>query len=173
MQAEFVQTVMSESTSQVDESRGILRLQRPGKFRWDYQRPYEQQIIADGEKLWVYDVDMDQVIVKPLDYVLGNTPAILLSGNVNLTEKFIIEELPPESSTDNVAWLKLTPKQEDSGFQQLVLAFKDDILQQMQLVDSFGQMTRISFTKLIKNPDIDASVFTFTPPAGVDVISDF
>lgn len=175
MQADFVQTVMSESARQVDETRGVLRMQRPGKFRWDYKQPYEQQIVADGEKLWVYDKDMDQVIVKQLDYALGNTPAVLLSGNVNLAEKFEISEYQPESQAEidkHFAWVMLKPKQDDSGFQQLLLAFKNNDLQQMELIDSFGQMTRLTFNNLKRNPQIDVSVFKFTPPEGVDVISD-
>lgn len=175
MQAEFVQTVMSESTRRVDETRGMLRMQRPGKFRWDYQQPYEQQIVADGKKLWVYDKDMDQVIVKPLDYVLGNTPAILLSGDANLEEKFEISDYQPESEAEqdkHFAWVLLKPKSDDSGFQQLLLGFRDNNLQQMELIDSFGQMTRLVFSSLKRNPQIDASVFNFIPPQGVDVISD-
>lgn len=175
MQADFVQTVMSESTRRVDETRGVLRMQRPGKFRWDYQQPYEQEIVADGKKLWVFDKEMDQVIVKPLDYVLGNTPAVLLSGDVNLEEKFDIEDYQPESQAEQdkeYAWVLLKPKSDDSGFQQLLLGFRDNNLQQMELIDAFGQMTRLVFSAMKRNPTIDASVFVFTPPPGVDVISD-
>lgn len=172
MRADFTQTVLSENSSRKDISKGVLLMKRPGKFRWDYSQPYEQKIIADGKHLWIYDVDMQQVIEKPLGKVLGQTPAVLLSGTANLTDRFTItEEHAPELNKKYV-WLKLVPKNDDAGFQVMLLAFKDNDLHEMQLVDAFGQLTRLSFTNLKRNPAIDDKTFAFTPPAGVDVLND-
>jgi len=172
MRADFTQTVASENSTRVDKSKGVLQMERPGKFRWDYSQPYEQQIIADGKTLWIYDVEMDQVIEKPLGKVLGQTPAVLLSGTADLTDRFTISEVHAPELDNQYAWLKLLPKHDDAGFQVMLLAFKDNILHEMQLVDAFSQMTRLTFTNLKRNPVIDDKVFHFVPPAGVDVIGD-
>lgn len=173
MKAEFSQSVISQSKPQVERSTGVLQMERPGKFRWDYKFPYEQQIVADGKKLWVYDIEMEQVIVKPLDLVLGNTPAVLLSGNADIADKFNVEEMAaPNDNDKGFYWMQLTPKQEESGFEKLLLAFVGNKLSIMELKDAFGQVTRIIFTNLVENPKISASVFEFTVPEGVDVIDD-
>jgi len=172
MRADFTQTVANENTTRVDKSSGVLQMKRPGKFRWDYSHPYEQKIIADGTHLWIYDVDMEQVIEKPLGKVLGQTPAVLLSGTADLTDRFTISEEHAPELDNQYAWLKLVPRHDDTGFQVMLLAFKDNDLHEMQLVDAFGQMTRLTFSNLKRNPAISDKVFEFKPPAGVDVISD-
>lgn len=173
MKADFSQSIVSESKPQVERSTGVLQMERPGKFRWDYKAPYEQQIVADGTKLWVYDIEMEQVIVKPLDLVLGNTPAVLLSGNADIAEKFNIEEIAaPSDNEKGLFWMQLTPRQEESGFEKLLLAFTGNKLRIMELKDAFGQVTRIIFSNLVENPDISPDVFEFNVPAGVDVIDD-
>ena len=173
MQAEFSQSVVSDSKPNVDRSTGVLQMERPGKFRWDYQFPYQQQIVADGRKLWVYDIEMEQVIVKPLDLVLGNTPAVLLSGNADIADKFNVEEITAARDNDKgYFWMQLTPKQEEAGFEKLLLAFAGNKLQIMELKDAFGQVTRIVFSNLVTNSKIDPAVFDFKIPAGVDVIDD-
>ncbi|WP_455203550.1 outer membrane lipoprotein chaperone LolA [Kaarinaea lacus] len=171
MSAEFVQTVGSQGFSTVDESRGVFRLQRPGKFRWDYTAPYEQQIIADGKKIWIYDVDMDQIIVKPMDLILGQTPAVLLSGNQSLTDRFHIKNVPSETNSE-LAWVELRPKDQESSYEKLLLGFHNNDIKAMELIDSFGQTTRLKFSKLQRNPKLDAAIFQFTPPEGVDVIGE-
>ena len=170
MRAEFVQTIQSKDKKIPDENRGVLTMQRPGKFVWDYQYPYQQQIIADGKQLWIYDVDLDQAIVKPLDMVLGDTPAVLLSDTTSITERFKVEQTPELKGDTGLDWLRLTPKKSDIGFEQILLAFKGTDLQEMHLTDAFGQVTRLVFSNLEKNPKIDASLFNFVPPDGVDVI---
>jgi len=170
MRAEFVQTIQSKDKKIPDENRGVLTMQRPGKFVWDYQYPYQQQIIADGKQLWIYDVDLDQAIVKPLDMVLGDTPAVLLSGTASVTERFKVEQAPELKGDTGLDWLRLAPKKSDIGFEQILLAFKGTDLQEMHLTDAFGQVTRLVFSNLEKNPKIDASLFNFVPPDGVDVI---
>ena len=172
MSAEFTQSIISESKSSVEKSQGTLDMQRPGKFRWHYTLPYEQEIIADGKKLWIYDVEMEQVIVKPLDLVLGNTPAVLLSGNANIAEKFTIEEITEEGGDKSLYWMQLVPKDKESGFEKLLLAFSGSDIQIMELKDAFGQVTRLTFSNLVRNPKIKASTFKFKAPKGVDVIDE-
>jgi len=175
LQADFSQQVQSKGFSSAPQSSGLLRMQRPGKFRWDYKTPFEQQLIADGTNLWIFDIDLDQIQVQPLDVVLGNTPAGLLSGDANVSERFDIREISAPSPEDNPAlnWIELKPKgEEDSAsFQILLMAFGKD-LEQLVLTDSFGQKTRITLKNLVRNPTIDPAVFNFVPPAGVDVIGE-
>jgi len=170
MRAEFVQTIQSNNKKVPEENRGVLTMQRPGKFLWDYQYPYQQQIIADGKNLWIYDIDLEQAIVKPLDLVLGDTPAVLLSGAASVTERFKVEEMPSLKGDTGLDWLRLEPNNNDVGFEQILLAFKGTDLKVMQLTDAFGQTTRLVFSKLEKNPKIDPAIFNFVPPEGVDVI---
>ena len=173
MKADFSQSIVSESKPSVEKSSGVLQMERPGKFRWDYSFPFKQQIVADGRKLWIYDIEMDQVIVKPLDLVLGNTPAVLLSGNADIAEKFEVSEITTTSDSEKgLFWMQLSPKQEETGFEKLLLAFSGNDLRVMELKDAFGQVTRIKFSNLKQNPDIDPSVFRFVVPPGVDVIDD-
>lgn len=178
MQAHFVQSVGNQPaiasqqvSTKLERSEGLLRIQRPGRFRWDYQKPYEQEIVADGKQLWVFDKEMDQVIVKPLDLVLGNTPAILLSGNASLTDRFVIEELP-DIKDEGLSWLSLKPKEPDASYEKVWLGFNTKTLVAMDLVDGFGQKTQLRFTELQLNPKIDPKLFVFTPPPGVDVIGE-
>ncbi len=173
MRADFTQTVISENRRSAEKSQGVLQMQRPGKFRWEYQTPYEQQIIANGKKLWIYDVEMEQVIVKKLDLALGDTPAVLLSGGANIADRFDVKEISVDSEGESsLYWLQLLPKQQEASFEKLLLAFAGDNLQIMELKDAFGQITRLTFSNLEQNPAINSSVFSFEPPAGVDVIDE-
>jgi chaperone LolA len=145
-------------------------MQRPGKFRWDYLSPYEQVIVADGKKLWVYDKDLEQVTVNQLDAAIGNTPALLLSGDESLELSFRIVEL--DKKTAGLDWVELFPKEAQSSFTSMRLAFSAHHLEYMELIDSFGQTTQIKFSNTKNNPDINANLFNFTPPKGVDVIGE-
>ena len=171
MQADFTQTVSAQGFTDKDTSKGVFRLLRPGKFRWDYEQPYQQQIIADGNKLWIYDVDMDQIIVKSLNSVLGQTPAVLLSGTASLTDRFDIQDLPQRDKL-GLAWVQLRPKDTESSYEKLLLGFASDNIQAMELVDNFGQVTLLKFSNLKRNLKIDPAIFQFQPPPGVDVIGD-
>lgn len=172
MQAQFEQVVASKSLSGLEKSTGVLYMQRPGMFRWDYKEPYPQHIVADGKKLWIHDVEMEQVIIKPVDIVLGNTPAVLLSGNSGITDKFIVKEEEERSQIDGRQWVELTPKQEEAGFDRIYIVFKDGQLHLMELHDAFGQITRLSFSKLQINPGFPNKLFQFEVPQGVDVIDE-
>lgn len=169
LEANFTQTVYNSRLEEVQSTRGLFQMKRPSRFRWDYQQPYEQQIVADGKKLWVYDVDLEQVTVKKLDTAMGNTPALLLSNPALLTKSFHIHERGEESG---LVWLELEAKQQDHTFEHLRLGFDGDSLRVMELVDSFGQMTRLAFSAVIRNPRLTDQDFEFSPPKGVDVVGE-
>jgi len=170
MRADFVQTVQGAAFAQPEESRGTLLLQRPGKFRWDYMQPYKQPIVGDGKRLWVYDVDLEQVIVKPMDSALGDTPALLLSGGGNISERFEISALTDRD--DHLQWVRLVPKQEDTGFKEIRLGFGSTHLLGMELVDGFDQVTRLVFSNVKTGESLPTDSFRFVPPEGVDVVGD-
>jgi len=171
LKADFIQTVQSEDFRKSETSSGKLMMLRPGHFRWDYEKPYLQKIIADGQKLWIFDIDLDQVIVKSLKNAVGNTPAVLLSGSAELSDQFKIKDVKNDDAAKNLDWVELLPKDEEAGFQSLRLGFAND-LQLMILRDAFGQETRIQFSRLERNPNIDPNAFSFVPPPGVDVLSE-
>lgn len=165
LRGEFVQTTSGDNGEVLETSRGRLLIQRPDRFRWSYSEPFEQEIVADGEKLWVYDVDLEQVTVRPLKDVLGVGPALLLSGDYRtLEQNFTIQ---PEQG----GWLRLIPKHSDWDFQTIRLKLKRGVPQVVEVDSGLGQSTRLELLALEKNPRIDPAQFKFTPPAGVDVIA--
>ena len=117
-QADFTQVVLDQNGKRIQSASGIMQFQRPGKFRWTYQKPYEQIIVGDGEKFWLYDVDMNQVTVKKLDAALGSSPAALLSGSNEIERDFTLKE---SSSQDGLDWLQATPKSMDSSFESILI----------------------------------------------------
>ncbi len=165
--AEFQQTVFDEQFRQIQASSGKMVLLRPGLFRWDYRQPYEQLIVGDGEKIWIYDADLEQVTVKSQSVALGETPAQLLSSADPLEKSFTVTELGSQQGTE---WVELTPVQEDTAFTTVRLAFRERELVKMEMHDSLGNRTIFEFSNVERNPGIDKSAFVFTPPAGVDVI---
>lgn len=175
LQASFQQTVYSENGAIKQEVSGDFYMQRPGKFRWDYTRPYEQVIVADGEKLWIYDKDLDQVTVRLQKQAIGDTPALLLGGKVDLTRNFTISEpaaMNPEQNTapEGIHWVLLTPHQEESGFLALRIAFRGNRIAVMELDDNFGQKTVLEFSEVKENTPVEPGLFRFTPPQGVDLV---
>lgn len=169
LSADFKQIVINEEGNPVQTSTGVFLLQRPGKFRWDYEQPFEQQIVANSGKVWFYDKDLDQVTVKTLDESLGSTPALLLSGDINLEAKFTIEKQGVE---DDMQWIKLLPKSEESSFKYITIGLRRDTLGGMELSDNFGQLTRIYFSNVLINPPIKPTQFQFKTPKGADVFSE-
>jgi outer membrane lipoprotein carrier protein len=169
LRADFTQTVIDAHSVTLQNASGTLELLRPGRFRWDYEKPYKQLIVADGKKVSIYDPDLDQVTVKLLDQTIGNMPALLLSDNKPLEDSFNITDLGVK---DGLAWLELDPKARETSFEKIRLAFNNQTLHTMELVDSFGQTTQLVFSKLQRNPEIDPAIFHFTPPPDVDVIGD-
>jgi outer membrane lipoprotein carrier protein len=169
VRANFHQLVTDRQGRKVQEVYGEMQLKRPNKFRWDYNQPFEQQIVSDGDKVWLYDIELAQVTVRPLGKALGSSPAALLAGDSNLEKNFKLNNV---DSKDGIDWVNANPNNEDSGFEKILLGFKNDQLQEMQLVDSFGHQTKIVFSKLENNPVINNQVFLFKPPAGVDVVGE-
>ena len=167
--AQFHQTVLDNQGHKVQEVDGSMQLHRPGKFRWDYRKPYVQQIVGDGEKVWLFDPELNQVTVRPLSKALGSSPAALLAGNKEMEKNFVLKD---EGRQDDLEWVLATPKDTDSGFEKVYLGFKNDVLQEMELHDNFGHMTVIEFSKLERNPKLAAQTFVFKPPAGADVVGE-
>ena len=169
LQADFEQVLLDENGVILEEAKGTLRLARPGRFRWDYREPYPQLIVADGKNVWIYDSELAQVTVKPLGEAVGNTPALLLTSDQPLEERFQLRDLDTQDGLD---WLELKPKTPDVSFSRIQLGFRGTELQKMELEDSFGQLTKLRFYRIVKNARVDPLSFSFTPPAGVDVIGD-
>ena len=168
-QARFTQVTVDEAKQPVQESSGNLWIERPGKFRWNYSTPFEQQIVGDGKKVWVYDVELKQVAVRGMQGVLGATPAILLAGKGNLDTVFTIKDLGRDGTLD---WVQLKPKKKDGGFEDLRIGFEKGKIRNLEMVDGFGQTTRVTLHDAQENAVIGVEKFNFKPPAGVDVITE-
>ncbi len=167
--ADFKQVLINEAGSPYQTSSGLFYLQRPGKFRWDYLKPFQQQIVSTSGKVWFYDADLEQVTVKTLDESVGSTPALLLSGEISLEDNFIMEN---QGAEGDLLWIRLLPKNKDSSFKYIVIGLNKGVLGGMELSDNFGQLTRIYFSNVVLNPPIKPTVFEFKAPAGADVFSD-
>ncbi len=167
--AEFTQTIFGPQGEVMEVAQGTFVLERPGKFRWDYQQPYPQHIVADGKRIWFYDVDLEQVTVNSQIDMLEDTPATLLSGDTKPEDNYLLTNI---ASDDGLFWVELVPKDEDSSFQTITLAFDKIGLHQMIIKDSFDQQTRLVFNNVVKNPKLADDTFTFIPPEGVDVVGD-
>ena len=168
--ADFLQTSIDEKNNPGKKMSGEFYLRRPGQFRWDYQQPYRQEIVSDGDKVWFYDVDLEQVTVKKINNAIGSTPALLLSGEEPLDKNYRLEEI---GENDGKQWVRLTPKEENNSFKAILIGVKEKQLEAMELSDNFGQITRIYFSNIRRNIAIDASKFTFKPPVGVDMFEEF
>jgi outer membrane lipoprotein carrier protein len=167
LRANFEQVVVGGAATEVRQSGGKLFLLRPDRFRWDYERPYEQVIISDGRKLWIYDKDLEQVTVKPLDTALNTTPAMVLSSREPLTRNFQVREMGEHRGR---TWVELKPLDAESEFRSIRLAMGVRDLEIMELEDNFGQVTRLQFSYMERNPAFPEGLFQFEPPEGVDVI---
>ena len=165
--ARFDQVVLDESLAEINNGQGMVWVQRPGLFRWNYAFPEAQEIVGDGENVWVYDVELEQVTVQSQDLVLGRSPALLLSGSGDIETTHVIEDMGTEGGLD---WVNLVSKDEESEFREVRIGFEDSGLRLMELLDSLGQKTRIRFMELEENETIPMSVFNFVPPDGVDII---
>ena len=167
--AQFAQIVVDKNLKQLQQATGTMEFARPGRFRWEYDKPYEQLIVGDGTKLWVYDKDLNQVTVKKLGTALGSSPAALLAGS-NEIEK--IYDLVNLGSQEGLDWLEAVPKSKENAFERIRLGFGHSGLEAMELHDQFGQTTVIKFAAIERNPKLPPDLFRFVPPKGADVISD-
>ncbi|MEN9544721.1 MAG: outer rane lipoprotein carrier protein LolA [Pseudomonadota bacterium] len=165
--AAFTQTVTSPDGKKQRKSSGSFEFSRPNRFRFAYTRPYEQLIVGDGQKVWLFDVELNQVTVRPFSQALGATPAALLAGNA-IERDFTLRALPDEAG---LQWAEATPKLKDGGIQTLKIGFRGGALAAIEIFDGFGQRSRIEFSAVEHNPALAADRFRFTPPAGADVLS--
>ena len=165
--ATFRQVVTAKSGRVPQASSGTFAFARPGKFRWSYDKPYAQLLVGDGDKLWIYDRDLNQVIIKKLDVALGATPASLLAGSNAFETNFVLID---GGNADGVEFVEAKPKSPDTGFDRIRIGFKENLPRTMELHDNFGQVTQLSFDTLERNPAIDPALFRFSPPPGADVI---
>jgi outer membrane lipoprotein carrier protein len=163
---EFKQTLLDEDKNVVQQSRGTLALQRPGKFAWHYTEPFEQRIIADGSELWIYDVELDQVTVKPMDQGLANAPIMILMKQADINEQFEVSEVGQRKF---LYWVELLPHAGDLEYTHIYIGIAGDQVQAMELQDQFGQSTQIVFENLRVGVVHDPATFRFVPPPGVDV----
>lgn len=165
----FSQLTLDGSGTQLQETSGELVLKRPGLFRWHTDEPMEQLLVSNGQKVWLYDPDLQQVTIQTLDQRLTHTPALLLSGDVSkISENF---EITHKEGGDVVDFI-LTPKAKDTLFDTLRLSFRNGVINDMQLIDSVGQRTNILFLGVKMNQAIDAAQFDFKVPEGADVIQE-
>ena len=167
LRAEFSQVVLDENLVPLEESAGQLWISRPGRFRWNYHPPFAQQIVADGVRIWIYDIELEQVTVRDQRSMLEGTPASLLAGQGNLGTDYVIQDLGQQGS---VVWVSLQPKTSNGGFAEVQLGFQNDTLRLIQLLDHLDQITRIVLSHVEENPQIPADQFHFIVPVGVDLI---
>ncbi len=167
--ARFAQIQVDKNLRQLQQATGTMEFVRPGKFRWAYQKPYEQLIVGDGSKVWIYDKDLNQVTVRKLDKALGSTPAALLAGSNEIEKEFSLKAI---GNRDGLEWLEAVPKNKDVTFESIQLGFGGNGLESMELRDQFGQTTLIKFASIELNVKLPPDDFKFVPPKGADVISE-
>jgi outer membrane lipoprotein carrier protein len=166
VRAEFVQELLGPDAKVAERAHGTLYLKRPGRFRWDYAEP-RQLIVCDGERLWLYDPELEQATVRRVQDSLSQTPAMLLSGEARVRDGYSVRDA---GRRDGLDWMELTPRLAASDFRELRLGFAGDTLRRLEFTDKLNAVTRISITALERNARLDDALFRFVPPAGVDVI---
>lgn len=167
LKANFYQQVLDTQGELIQEAKGIFELKKPGRFRWHYDPPYSQQIISDGRNLWLFDLELAQVTVQPIEQALGSAPIILLTDSKPLTEDFEIREMPESFGLD---WVALVPKVQDTEFYRIEIGLDGELVREMKLHDHFDQQTIIRFSEIDDQTELPDSRFIFSLPAGVDVI---
>ncbi|MET0123666.1 MAG: outer membrane lipoprotein carrier protein LolA [Candidatus Thiodiazotropha sp. 6PLUC9] len=169
LKADFRQTLQQPDYDQVFGSNGVFYLKRPGQLRWEYQTPSQQLIVADGDRVWLHDIELEQVSHRSQDAVLKGTPAQLLSDLGPISQHFNINELGDEG---DLTWLELIPKDKEAQFSSVRLALNANSLERMEMFDNFGQVTRFFFDNMLRNPELSDSLFEFEPPPLIDLIGD-
>jgi outer membrane lipoprotein carrier protein len=167
MEARFEQALIDTEGEVVERSNGTLAIERPGKFRWSYVEPYEQELVADGLNIWSYDVDLAQVTVKPQAEALANTPALLLGGDEEALAQFRFDSAVVENGT---TWVRMIPVDTSSGFERMELGFLDGQLSRMAFFDNLEQTTLVALYEVVTNEPIDAERFAFDVPAEADLV---
>ena len=172
MQADFEQVISDSRGKVIELSKGELIFSRPNKFIFEYTYPTEQLYISNSKTLWIYDVELEQVSIKPLDSGLGDSPALLLSSNTNVYKHYVVKNISPMSinKKNPLQWVQMSAKNEDSTFERILLGFAQHELRKMKMFDSFGQVTELTFSKLQLNKPFSNRQFDFVVPEGIDVI---
>ena len=163
----FTQVVADKNGRVVQTVSGQFDLARPGRFRWSVDKPYKQLLVGDGQKVWVFDPDLNQVIVRNMGEALGASPAALLAGKADVESAFSWKDQPV---ADGLDWLQATPLSKDSTFSEIRLGFDANGLVALELFDAFGQKSVVRFTAFERNPKLSPELFKFVPPKGADVI---
>jgi outer membrane lipoprotein carrier protein len=169
LKADFRQTLQQPDYDQVFASNGVFYLKRPGLLRWEYQAPNPQLIVADGDRVWLHDFELEQVSHRSQKAVLNGTPAQLLSGTGPIDQHFEINDL---GVTDELSWVELIPKDSEAQFSSVRLALSGNHIERMEMFDNFGQVTRFFFYNQQRNPVLDDELFEFEPPPLIDLIGD-
>ena len=167
--AHFAQIVLDSNMKTLQQVTGTMQFSRPGKFRWEYDKPYEQTIVGDGARVWLYDKDLNQVTVRRFDRAIGSSPAALLAGSNEIEKDYALTGL---KSRDGLDWLEAVPRTRDTAFERINLGFGKLGLEAMELRDQFGQITVIKFSTIERNAKLAPELFRFTPPKGADVIGE-
>jgi len=165
----FEQQVFDRGGKAVERASGTFAFQRPGRFRWTYEKPHKQLLVGDGSKLWIHDPDLNQVTVKRIDQAMSSTPAALLAGKDDITTLFTLRDA---GAADGLNWVEATPKAQDTGFEKVRLGLQGRTLAAMELYDSLGGHTMLRFSDIKSNAAVSAESFRFTPPKGADVLED-
>lgn len=173
--ASFTQTVTApartgEAAPRAKTSSGTFAFLRPDRFRFDYKKPFEQTIVADGKTLWLHDVDLNQVTARSQSQVLGSTPAALVASSASMTKLGEAFEFKPEPDAEGLSWVRASPKQRDGQLKSVRVGFAQGQLAALDMEDSFGQRSVIRFDGFKANPGLSPSGFAFKPPAGADVL---
>ncbi len=166
VRAQFTQDLLSADGATTEHAVGTLYLKKPGRFRWDYTTP-RQLIVCDGERLWLYDPELEQATVRHVKDSLSQTPAMLLAGQAKVRDGFTIKD---GGRVAGLSWLTLVPKSADTDFREIRLGFSGEQLQRLEFTDKLNQRTLIELKGLERNAHLADTLFTFTPPKGVDVI---
>ena len=164
----FAQSVVGKSGRKPQQSAGFFAFSRPGKFRWSYENPYKQLLVSDGQKLWTYDPDLNQVTVRKLGDALGSSPAALLAGN-SIEDNFNLKD---GGAAEGFEFVEATPKAKDGAFERVRIGFKDKLPRIMEVRDNFGQVTTLVLSQFETNVVLAADAFRFTPPPGADVVGE-
>lgn len=169
LEADFEQQVLDSDGEVLELASGTVTLKKPGRFRWNYSQPYERVVVADGERVWIYESDLQQVTVRRLTSGLGETPAALLTGDTKALDQF---EYVTSFSADGRDWITLRPRAADTDFSGISLAFRDDLLDALEFQDRLGQRTRLSLTNVARDREIGNAEFEFIVPDDADVIGE-
>jgi len=169
MESKFVQRLMNEKGEELERTEGILYMQQPGKFHWSYETPYTQKIISNGEVLWIFDEDLEQLTIRKMGNAIEQTPAGIILGNNDISEHFLLVHMGVIEEHD---WIELTPKNLEAQYKNIRLGFEESKLSMMIIVDNLGQTTRIDFLDVKKNTDLSPTLFEFEVPDNVDVIDE-